>query len=441
MSKASLLAAASLVVWLAAPASAQDSHYWTFGYGPVGQLTEGTLVGGVSDLSATYYNPAAEALIDRPRFVFNLTSIDIARVDVPNAAGPGLDFDQLVFRVVPAMLAFHIGRHEDTGNHFAFAFLARFDSDFDLGYNSASVSGLAPDAQAGFGRFKQRVLEYWVGGSWSRRIAERLSLGVSPFVAYRAQRSRRSLALEQLTDQVASGAFVGSDNEFNHVRVLLKLGVAWRPGGWELGTTLTTPGLKVWGDGKAVFNATATSASGQGLLAASIQQGLKSSYHAPWSAAFGATRRFRHTAIHSTVEWFSAVAAYDILPLEPAAIAGRPETVPLAFRGEAPSIVNYGIGFEHQLGDSVHAYGGAARNFSVYVPARDSFSPWDLTDVTAGLSVDRGRTRLAFGLGYAWGKGELQQVVSPPDASGAPPVLEASYHRWRISVGASFRND
>jgi hypothetical protein len=436
-----VLAAASFVVWLAAPARAQDSHYWTFGYGPIGQLTEGTLVGGVSDLSATYYNPAACALIDRPRFVFNLTSIDIAQVDVPGAAGPGLDFNQMVFRLVPAMLAFHVGPHEDTGNHFAVAFLARYDSDFDLGYSSASVSGLAPDAHAGFGRFKQRVLEYWVGGSWSRRVSQRVSLGVSPFVAYRAQRSRRSLALEELTDQVASNQFVGSESEFNHVRVLAKLGVAWRPDGWELGTTLTTPGLKVWSNGKSVFNATSAAGAGQGLLAASIQTGLGSTYHAPWAAAFGATRRFRHTAIHSTVEWFSAVAAYDILELEPAPVAGRPETVPLSFRGEAPSVVNYAIGFEHQLGDSVHAYGGAARNFSVYVPGRDSFSPWDLTDVTAGLSVDRGRTRFAFGVGYAWGTGELQQVVTPPDASGAPPVLEAKYSRWRISFGASFRNE
>ena len=165
----------TLIAGLAAPAAAQDSHYWTYGYGPIGQLTEGTLVGGVSDLSATFYNPAACALIDRPRFVFNLSSIDIARIDVPDAAGPGLDFDQLVFRVVPAMIAFHVGHHEDTGNHFAFAFLSRYDSDFDLGYNDVDVSGLKPDASAGFGRYKQRVLEYWLGGTWSRRVGRRAS--------------------------------------------------------------------------------------------------------------------------------------------------------------------------------------------------------------------------------------------------------------------------
>ena len=285
------------------------------------------------------------------------------------------------------------------------------------------MSGLSPDASAGFGRFKQRVLEYWVGGSWSRRVARRVSLGISPFFAYRVQRSRRSLAVEQLTPDLARGAFVGSDYEYDHVRLLAKLGVAWRPGAWELGATLTPPGFKLWsGGGKADFNATASSGTGVNLLAATTQEGLPATYHAPWSVAVGATRRFRNTAIHTTAEWFSTIATYDILQPEPAPIAGRPETIPLSFRGEAPSVVNYGVGFEQRLGDRFRAYGGAARNHTVYVPARDSFSPWDLTDVTGGLSFDRGRTRLALGVGYAWGSGELQQVVAPPDAERHAPA-------------------
>ena len=424
-----------------ARASAQDSHYWTFGYGPIGQLTEGALVGGVSDLSATYYNPAACALIDRPRFVINLTSIDIARVDVPNAAGPGLNFDQMVFRLVPAMLAFHIGPHEQTGNHFAFAFLSRYDSDFDMDFEAASVSGASPDASAGFGRFKQRVLEYWVGGSWSRSVARGVSIGVSPFFAYRAQRSRRALVLEQVSPSLSSSAFVGKEDEYNHLRLLAKLGVAWRPGGWQLGATVTAPGFKLWSNGKRLFNASLDSGTGSSLLSAAIQKGLASTYHAPWSVAFGATRRFRSTAIHSTVEWFSSIQTYDILEPGNAPIAGSSDTIPLSFQGEAPSVVNFGVGFEQRLGDSYKAYGGLARNRSVYVPTRDTFSPWDLTDATLGLSLDRGRTRFALGVGYAWGTGELQQVVAPPDASGAVPTVAASYHRFRISFGASFNND
>ena len=429
-----------LIAGFARGAAAQDSHYWTFGYGPVGQLTEGTLVGGVSDLSATYYNPAACALIDRPRFVFNVTSFDLAQIQAKDAAGVGLDVDQTVSRPVPAMIAFHIGAHEE-GNHFAFAFLARYESDFDLGYSASDVSEVSEVAAASYGRFKHRVLEYWVGGNWSRRVSRSVSVGLSPFFAYRGQRSRRSLAAEQLSPELQRGTFVGIENEYNHMRVLAKLGVAWRPGSWQLGANLTAPGFKVYSDGKTNFNATAASGTGTTLLAATTQKGLDATYHAPWSVAVGATRRFERSAVHATVEWFSAIDAYDILQPAPAPVAGRGESIPIQFRGEAASVVNFGVGFEHGFRDNLRLYGGAARNYSTYIPERDTFSPWDLTDVTAGVSVDRGRARFALGLGYAWGTGELQQLVSPPDASGPPPTRSASYHRWRISFGASFQND
>ena len=435
-----MLSSILLIAGLARAAAAQDSHYWTFGYGPIGQLTEGALVGGVNDLSATYYNPAACALIDRPRFVFNVTSFDLAQIQVKDAAGSGLDVDQMVSRPVPAMIAFHLGAHEE-GNHFAFAFLARSESDFDLGYSASDVSEASEVATAGYGRFKQRVLEYWVGGNWSRRVSRNVSLGVSPFFAYRGHRSRRTLAAEQLSPELQRGTFVGMENEYNHMRVLAKLGVAWRPGAWQLGANLTAPGFKVYSDGKTNFNATVASGSGTTLLAATTQKGLDATYRAPWSVAVGATRRFERSAVHATVEWFSAIDPYDILLPAPAPVAGAGRSIPIQFRGEAASVVNFAVGFEHGLGDALRLYGGAARNYSTYIPERDTFSPWDLTDVTAGVSVDRGRARFALGLGYAWGTGELQQLVSPPDASGPPPTRSASYHRWRISFGASFQND
>jgi len=440
VTKRSIASAAVLLAVLTWPALAvaQDAHYWTYGYGPVGQLTEGTLVGGVNDLSAVFYNPAACALIDEPRFVFTLNSIELANIDVPGAAGAGLDFDQLVFDVVPAMVAGHVGDHDSTSNHFAFAFLARHDSDFDLGYSTARVSGATADTSAGFGRFRQRVVEYWVGGTWSRRIGDRASVGVSPFFAYRGQRNRRSLTVEAATATTSSAAFVGSENEYNHLGLLGKVGVAWRPGRWELGATVTTAGVGLWGTGKTVFNA---SASGDGvtpILSASTQEGLDVTYRSPWSVAAGATRRFTNTAVHASAEWFSSVDPYDILQPEPAPIAGRPETVALTFSGAAESVVNYGLGLEHHLNDTLVLYGGAARNHSAYVAQRDTFAAWDLTEVTAGFTVDRGRRRLALGIGYAWGNENLPQVIAPPGQETPPPTIPATFSRWTISIGASF---
>jgi hypothetical protein len=118
--------------------------------------------------------------------------------------------------------------------------------------------------------------------------------------------------------------------------------------------------------------------------------------------------------MHFAAEWFSSVGEYLILRPEPAPVAGRAETIPLEYRGEARRVVNYGVGVEQRLSESLVAYGGAARNHSAYVPQRDGFSAWDLNDVTAGVTLDVGSRRLAFGLGYAWGAKALPQVVVPP---------------------------
>ena len=418
-------------------ASAQDAHYWTYGYGPIGQLTEGTLVGGVSDLSAVYYNPGALALIDEPRFVIGLTSIELAKIKAPDAAGQNLDFESSIFDTVPAMVAGHIGKNEGQANHFAIAFLSRHDTDWDLGYSDARVTAGSANGSAGFGRVRQRVVEYWLGGTWSHRFGSRLSFGVSPFLAYRAQRSRRTLTLEDVTAGTSRAVFVGEEYEYNHGRALLKAGLAWRPGRWELGATLTTPGVHLYDSGKAVFNATISGVAEAPFLSASTQKGIDATYHSPWSTAGGASWRGERTTIHTTLEWFSAVDPYDILEPEPAPVTGSSATIPLTFVGAAKSVVNFGVGFEQRLGERYTLYGGVARNASPWREESETIASWDLTDVTAGVTLNRGRSRLAFGVGYAWGKNDLPQLIAPPGETRQAPAVEGTFSRLTFSIGVS----
>ena len=59
-----LVTAASAIA--SAGASGQDAHYWSQQYGTKSTLLGGAVIGSVDDLSATYYNPAALALVDDP---------------------------------------------------------------------------------------------------------------------------------------------------------------------------------------------------------------------------------------------------------------------------------------------------------------------------------------------------------------------------------------
>ncbi|HXY42168.1 MAG TPA: hypothetical protein VEQ10_21005, partial [Vicinamibacteria bacterium] len=339
------LAAVSLValVWLGADrAAAQDAQQWTYGYGPVGQFTAGTIVGGVDDLSAVYYNPATLSLMQGPRFLLSLNTVEISKIDAPGAGGPGLDLNTTVFHLRPGMLAGHLGTNRGQADHFAWALLTRHDMDWDLEVARAAID--PSSGSAGFARMRERMLEYWGGLAWSHRLRPRLALGVTTFLAYRLQRNRRLLSLTDVSDTTSQQSFVARENEYDHVRVLAKAALAWRPGPWELGTTVTGPGLRLWDQGKAVFQASLSGPNTQPLLSASTQTGLSATYHGPWSVAAGATRRSPSRAIHASLEWFSSVAPYDILSPQDAPVTGGTGTVPLAFRGGAESVLDYGAG-------------------------------------------------------------------------------------------------
>ncbi len=61
-----LLLCASLL--LISRLTAQDGHYWTQQYGTRSMLLNGSVIGGVEDLGAVYYNPARLSQIDNPVF-------------------------------------------------------------------------------------------------------------------------------------------------------------------------------------------------------------------------------------------------------------------------------------------------------------------------------------------------------------------------------------
>ncbi|MFN8093084.1 MAG: hypothetical protein U0599_12845 [Vicinamibacteria bacterium] len=435
--RAVTLAPMLAAVVLAAPASAQDAHYWTYGYGPVGQLTEGTIVGGVRDLSAVFYNPGATALIEQPRFTMTLTSVELARLDAPGAAGPRLDFASTIFDTVPAVIAGRLARRDGKADQFSFAFFSRHDTDWDLGFNDARVSPAAAEGGAAFGRVRERVVEYWAGPSWSHRISDTLAVGVSPFVAYRAQRNRRSLAAESLSAGEVAAAFLGREYEYNHVGVLGKLGIAWRPGPLELGATVTTPRARLWSNGKAVLNATIAGVDGLPFVAATAQEGLVSTYHSPWSAAGGATWRGARTAVHTTAEWFSAVDPYGILEPEPATVAGSSRSVPMTYLGAAKSVVNFGAGLEQKVGDTTTLYAGASRNNSAWREESETLATWDLTEATVGIAFERFGSRIAVGVGYTWGTGDLPRAIAPPSDTTSPAPVTADFTHWTFSLGFS----
>ena len=84
----------SFIIFLfAIPAIAQDAHYWNIQYGTRSTLLGGAVIGSVSDLSATYYNPGAVALFEDTKFILSARVYQLETITVEDGAGNGRDLD------------------------------------------------------------------------------------------------------------------------------------------------------------------------------------------------------------------------------------------------------------------------------------------------------------------------------------------------------------
>ena len=337
--------------------SAQDSHYWTEQFGNRARLLGGAFIGGGTDISVVYYNPGRLATME-PELLLagNAFQLQNSTVEpgIPNAES----FDRFTFDLTPSLFAGQL-KNEVAGGRIAFSFLTRTKSDFRLagqtGSGGDAIEGLPDISFANTSTFiESRVGDYWIGATWARALGERVGLGVSTFFATRSQNVRIQNASTLLrTDNRVEASSQIRDFSFYNVRLLWKVGLSTDIGRWQLGLTVTTPSISLFGDGTSTFESTLAApddAAGnpQGVLAADRQQ-VPSEFRSPLSVGFGVARTFGSTGLYLATEWFQQVDPYTILDTEPFEAQSSGASLSSDVTHQLKSVTNVSIGVEHQL--------------------------------------------------------------------------------------------
>ena len=438
-------------------ALAQDAHYWTQKYGTSALLLNGTVLGSGVDLSTTYYNPGALALMGDTVSVLAVKALDFSNVTIKDATGTGQDISEPRNSVLPTFFGGTVPIRIFGSVPLAYSFFPRQLAQFDLSVQSVRPIDLLPppgaEQTAIVGRFEEELSENWAGVTWARKFGPRLGIGLSQFVAIRSQRVRREFLVQTFANDSVGGSFTDiRGNTYNDWRTITKVGIAVELTKLRLGLNVTSPSIHITGSGTAGEDRALVGldVNGDGTpdndLVATYQDGIPVNYKSSLAVGGGAALDLGATTLYLSAEHFGAVSRYSVFETTPVTSAASGLPVAFTFYHEFESVTNYGVGVQHRLSPGSVGYLSFSTDYSADPHGKSDFAlgDWNSYLATAGLDFPVGRSKFTVGLGYGWGSGDGDRLDTLDQEAGNSGLLPAgttfqdaktSYRNFRVIFG------
>jgi hypothetical protein len=387
--------------------SAQDAHYWTNQYGTQAQLLSGLVVGAVKDLSSTYYNPGAVAISREQTLVLSTDALQFNTLEYFPEDLNASKLRSSSSAPVPNVFAVRIPLDSLRINNLAFSYLVREDVRTDLVGRSIQSDGkrVYRDVDS---YIYQKYGETWIGATYSRKLNEKLGLGITQYVAIRSHRHRiQSISQNVFTDQNSSAEILFRDVYFDNVKLLWKIGIMFDQRPLSFGFSITTGSVNLFNTSAYHrLNISKIDSAGKSEIASDYQDGLISEYQTPFSAAAGAAYHFDGTSLYITAEWFAPISQEMILNTKPILSFPSSQEIPNEYSLSRKSVINFGLGANTDLSRYISLYGSFTVNRSYFNPGMvtlGTFSKYDIYHFTTGLSLKTKIVDLTLGFSYGFG--------------------------------------
>ena len=433
------------------PAHSQGTYYWNQNYGTFSNLLGGLVIGSVRNVSATYYNPGYLGLTT-PELIlggkifeyndYNIKSNDLIRKELRANK----------FSASPGFFAGSFQLDTLKSNKFFYSYLVRDKSEYK--FNSKDVTN-NPDIESLQSKTnvftsERDLTESWVGLSWGYSPKDQLGVGVTSYLAIRSDKFRLINNLSVLTEEnKINSVIVDSYYNFYNVRFLGKIGVFWKLFPFSFGINLTTPSINFFGDGDTFVSlirgdqAIHDSSASESVYVSDFQEDLNSTFKNSLHLGFGASYEFHKSRFHISVEWFNKVPQYNILTTQPFLAQSTGETLTNHHSASLRSVINYGIGYELYLSETVSGYGSffVDHNANNYESRFKIFNvKMPIYHLTTGANIKIKSTDLTAGLEFAYGSHEFETSADLfSDAIISRLKGEFTYFRIKGIVSASFQ--
>jgi len=432
------------------PAVAQDSQWWTNQYGNRARLLGGAVIGSSRDLSSVYYNPGGLAVVDKPDALLTGYVFELDNIKYTDVVFRDTELSSTRFDAVAGLIAGQLPFNFLGDSRLAYSYLTRHNLEYRFneggtipGDSLADFEGIGTVSAAL--TYETRLREYWGGLTWSTPFLDDYGLGISLFVANRSQRLRYGTNLTA-TGETEGVATLNSTRAYDYYdwRVLTKIGLATSFQRWNLGLTVTTPSLHLFGSGDISYETVAILPEFE-TVTTSFQTDLSTSYASSWAIGAGGEYIGNDWKAHIAAEWFNRVDA--------TVLDGKP------FRSQTDSttvinpdvtnvmrgLLNVALGFERKWSDTYSGYASFYTDWTGSEVGDGSITtttPWNLWTFGAGAIFSIGRSEFTTGLTYKFGgRDNLRSFDLIPDDDRDDEFLSAGTDGrfWRLTLVLGFK--
>ena len=454
-------------------AYAQDTHYWTQQFGSRSALMSGAVVGGTDDNTMVYYNPGALGFLDDASLSINANVYRIENIRIFNAVGQQADFRSNQFASVPLLAGGMLKTKRDRWKigyafiapvDFSFKGIARIDSDFAL-VDDAESPGT--EALVGESSLTSKLSEVVLGLGIGRALNEQWAIGITHLFTVRSHTYQRNFSAHMFLNDAAQ-TLVSANRvqnvDYYNVRYAAKVGVTYRTSGWSWGLTLTTPSVRIMGNGTVAADVSVHNLKLNGTdrvegLASDRQAKLKSIYKSPLSIAAGVNHTKERSAWGLSMQYYSSVGVYDILRAMPSAFVRPAELYThlgsdefLRVKSAARPVFNVALGYEYLLNEKVSLLASMRNDMSYYDNdlteergIKTNISSWDIYHFVAGATIHHEQSSLSVGLLFSTGKNDAYKqegnLGNPSEGNllqGSTTITKATFRSIGFLLGYTF---
>ena len=410
---------------------AQSNNYWSTSFNTEASLLAGAVVGGNSDLTSIYYNPAGISEIEESKIALNANLMSGNYSSYKNALGKGVDIIDYSFKVQPRFVSYVYRSNKFKKLSWQFAIYNKATENTSIyktvQYDASMLNKDYVESYNGNFDLAREYSDYRGGVGSSYIVNDKLSVGVSLIGIYKDLVYLKSLDISLFPKQINvedSNYYYANWNSYQRIymyntRLLGRIGVRYKHKKMQYGLTITLPSFRVTGNSDSKRRISQSNIQSDDVhypdyIITDSEDYLISNIKDPLSIAYGFVYTpNENTKLYFSTEYFFPIETYRF-------IDGRESIEDKQYEGtdflshfhQAKGILNIGIGYQHDFSEKIEGLLGFKTDFNAY----DLDLPYDLIEnddmsqgnidlyhFTAGVKTIHKRLSLILGINYSFG--------------------------------------